>query len=108
MKKIFQLLLLFSFYSFNNCKTDTSIVNAPDFDESKQAQNLKYTDPRAKSLVEIVKTVYTEGIVFTTFLKSAFLNIKSPPQKIKICPQLLGGNSSKCTSFICVIFSLDS
>ena len=65
MKKIFQLLLLISLYSFNNCKTDTTIVNAPDFDESKQAQNLKYTDPRAKSLVEIVERLEKNSSSFT-------------------------------------------
>ena len=40
-------------------------VNKPDFDDTSQTQNLKYKDPRAKSLVEIVEKLEKESTSFT-------------------------------------------
>ena len=40
-------------------------IKDPNYTDSKQAQNLKYNDPRAKSLVEIVERLEKNSVSFT-------------------------------------------
>ena len=66
MKHTLRILLSISIILFLGfCKTDKENIKDPDYTDSKQAQNLKYNDPRAKSLVEIVERLEKNSVSFT-------------------------------------------
>ncbi len=66
MKKTNYLLLLITLTLFiNYCTAKTDNIKDPDYVDAKQAQNLKYNDPRAKSLVEIVERMEKNSTSFT-------------------------------------------
>ena len=66
MKHTLRILLSISIILFLGfCKTDKENIKDPNYTDSKQAQNLKYNDPRAKSLVEIVERLEKNSVSFT-------------------------------------------
>ncbi|HMV41092.1 MAG TPA: hypothetical protein PK079_03985 [Leptospiraceae bacterium] len=64
MKKTISILFLFSLILLG-CKTEEGSVKEPEYTDGKQTQNLKYNDPRAKSLVEIVERLEKNSNSFT-------------------------------------------
>lgn len=63
MKKSISILLLFSLILLG-CRTGEENTKDPIYTDSKQTQNLKYGDPRAKSLVEIVERLEKNSTSF--------------------------------------------
>ncbi len=66
MKKTNSIILLITVILFlDSCTTDKTNVKDIVYTDTKQLQNLRYNDPRAKSLVEIVERLEKNSVSFT-------------------------------------------
>ena len=66
MKNILQNLFLISFlFTLNHCTSDREVIKDEGYTDTKQLQNLRYNDQRAKSLVEIVEKLEKNSVSFT-------------------------------------------
>lgn len=65
IKKIQILSLILFTLSFYGCSSTNEIITEPEYSDAKQLQNLKYSDPRAKSLVEIIERLENNSVSFT-------------------------------------------
>lgn len=59
------LFILAFVLTLSYCTSDKETIKEPDYTDTKQLQNLRYSDPRAKPLVEIVEKLEKNSVSFS-------------------------------------------